>query len=313
MRSSVSNQPACHLCAPGFALNSQQSSFLRPDSRYHVIMHLVLQPSLLVLTAMSAVKVSQAMYCSSEYNEWEGCLDKLDGGQGSQSCFSCLALGDIGLPHFKTCDQITQNQCFYRGACAHVCGKCDGLYQKYQECYWGYDCFTGCSGQRPPSSATPCAQEDQEVVQCANDKGDGYDACVSCLQDYVPDTDGRSCEQSELYTCSATKACPQCGDCQDELVTAVNCRNKVLSCDPFTCENDEEAEAPPTRRPARPTRPPARPTQSPEEPSGGTIDDDDDYDYVPDDDDHDDNVPEGDDDDGDDNVPDDDDDIGFSG
>jgi hypothetical protein len=198
------------------------------------------QPSALLLAPfvfLSAATVGRAAYCAAELGAWNECLHDLVGGQGVQKCADCIGLSNIAITQFTQCDQITQNHCFYQNACSLACdSRCQGLYEEYLGCFWGSDCYTGCSGERPVSTDRLCADEEVAAGRCVDDTGDGVDACLSCLQDLVPESDGRTCEASELYTCRASEECPECGSCETELVTMVNCYNK-LSCDPFTCSD----------------------------------------------------------------------------
>ena len=110
------------------------------------------------LAILSAAKVGQAMYCASENEEWVGCLNDAVGSQGAQKCFDCVELSYLALSQYTTCDAVTQKHCSWQNACSLDCGQCDGLYEAYLACFWGSDCFTGCSGERPTSTARICAK-----------------------------------------------------------------------------------------------------------------------------------------------------------
>jgi hypothetical protein len=235
------------------------------------------QPSALLLAAFvfaSAATVGRAAYCAAELGAWDECLHDLVGGQGAQKCYDCIELSNLAITEFTRCDQITQNHCFYQNACSLSCdSRCEGLYEEYLGCFWGSDCYTGCSGERPVSTARLCADEEVAAGRCVDATGDGVDACLSCLQDLVPESDGRTCEASELYTCRANEECPECGSCETELVTMVNCYNKVL-CEPFTCSDTaSDPAAEPTPSPEVPTPSPIEPTPLSEEPTRSFSDD----------------------------------------
>jgi hypothetical protein len=84
----------------------------------------------------------------------------------------------------------------------------------------------------PAPSEDPCGAAAAAFAAC---RGDDYPACPNCLAAYLPES-GQigSCAESELHTCYATEACPECGTCQAQLTALANCLNEGM-CHPITC------------------------------------------------------------------------------
>jgi hypothetical protein len=89
------------------------------------------------------------------------------------------------------------------------------------------------STMAPSPTLDECDDTASAFATCSNTSGEGNAACLSCIIGYVPATID-TCAESELYTCSAMEACPECGKCLAEFAAVANCRNRGL-CDTITC------------------------------------------------------------------------------
>lgn len=111
------------------------------------------------------------------------------------------------------------------------------------------------------ASSAVCDDAASTFAVCTSTSGQGEVACLSCVDNYVPAT-VETCIESELYTCSAMEACPECGNCEAEFTAMVSCDNQGY-CGTITCS--AAAPTPPSISPAA-----AAPT-APQEPTARAL------------------------------------------
>jgi hypothetical protein len=192
-------------------------------------------------------------------------------------CYNCL---DSFTPNSdSTCGEIQLYTCGAAGACPD-CAACQDEQVELVNCLSDgvcdtFDCSAPASSptdppavapssvsapSAPPAAAATCEDELNAYATCVQTSGASEGSCVACLTEYLPDVI-TTCVESEFYTCGATEACPECGDCETEYAALSNCQNTGV-CDTIAC-NSTNPTAPTAGSPyASPTSSPAIPPVS---------------------------------------------------
>lgn len=210
-----------------------------------------------------ALAAASSSTCDATVDAFYACATT--NGQGVAACNGCLAgylpeSGQIG-----SCAESELYTCYAMDACPE-CGNCTTETVAWANCLNQGQCHPiTCSAAAPASPPTPapssrggsaapavalsvsaaCQDTAGAFAACASaSEGGNVAACLRCLTNYVPANTTTTCQEVEMYTCSSTDACSECGNCEAEIVAIVDCAGRGL-CDPINCN----AEAPPVAAP----------------------------------------------------------------